>query len=165
MNEDLDAREARHALDIVADQRLRVSDAAVTPRWTWPVISAVAFLILWGSSTGNASTLISWAIPVLLVAYLALLRVSPGFAERLGLGVRQHKSSIPRTGRTAVTAGLACAVVLIILGARQLEERMSSADLPPWALHLLMSAVLALVVTGLVWAAGRVLRAWPRSRA
>lgn len=161
MNERLDSDEARHALDIVAGQQRRVSDAAIPPRWTWPVTFAVGFLIFWGSSAGSATNLISWAVPILLVAYVILLRVSPGFAERQGTGVRQHKSSVSRIARAAVMAGLACAAVLTAVGTRQLEEHVS------WAghHHLLISAVLALVVTGLVWAAGRVRRAWPRGRA
>ena len=106
--------------------------------------------------------MVPWLVPVLLAAYGLILRFSPGLAERMGMGVRQHTSAVPRLVRAAIMAGLACAVVLIGLGARLLEEHMG------WAArnqHLLMSAALALASTVLVWAVGRVRRAWPRGRA
>jgi hypothetical protein len=167
MNEHLDSREAEHALDIVAGQQRRVSDAAAPPWWVWPVTFAAGFLVIWGSSAGSAANVVPWLVPVLLAAYGLILRFSPGLAERMGVGVRQHTNSVPRRARVAIMAGLACAVVLIGLGARLLEEHMGSAGLPAWAVrnrHLLMSAVLALASTVLVWAAGRVRRTWPRGR-
>ena len=168
MNENLDSREAEHALDIVAGQRRRVSDAAAPPLWAWPVTFAAGYLIIWGSSAGSTANVVPWAVPVLLAAYGLILRFSPGLAERMGMGVRQHTSAVPRLARAAVMAGLACAVVLVGLGARLLEEHMRSAALPAWAArnqHLLMSAALALTSTVLVWAVGRVRRTWPRGRA
>ena len=168
MNQPLDPAAARRALADVADQRRNVSDAARRPRWYWTATFLVLFAITAAGDLGEQGR--SWAgllIPLALIAWMALLRLSPGAADRLGLGIRRHPGLVPARWRALIFAVLIAAAVAVGAAGHYAARQLDAAGAPAWAVHhpnLVLALPAAVILTALAVAADRALRVWPGRR-
>jgi hypothetical protein len=145
-----------------------VSDAARLPRWYWAANFLVLFAIMAAGDLGEqARSLAALLIPAALIAWMALLRLSPGTADRIGMGIRRHPGLVPARWRTLIFAVLIAAAFAVDAAGRYATRQLNAAGAPAWAVHhpsLVLALPAAVIFTALAMAAERALRVWPGRR-
>jgi hypothetical protein len=166
MTQPPDPSSARQALADVAIQQRNVSDAARLPPWYWPVNFVVLFAIMAAGDLDDEAR--SWAgllVPIALIAWMALLKLSPGTADRIGLGLRRHPGLVPSRWRALIWAVLIGAAFAVDAASGYVARRLRIARAPVWAAHhphVVVALPAAVVFIALALAAEQALRAWPR---
>jgi hypothetical protein len=161
-----DPLDAERALATVDEQRRRVAAGARTPWWTWLLTFAVLAGI--GASQDLAASAQDWvrlAVPVVLIAWMGLARLSPAIAERTGLGRRpRYQALMPRRRYAIIIAILLGAGVAILAAGDHMAGWLTRAGVPAWAVHhphTVTGVVIAVLLTGLAWLTDQALSARP----
>jgi hypothetical protein len=166
MTPSLDPADAERALATVDEQRRRVADTARPPWWTW--LAAFAVFVGIGASqdlgTGgqDAGRL---AVCAVLIAWVALSRLSPAIAERTGMSPRPRYLALMSRRRYAVIMAVLLGTgVTIVAAGHHMARWLAHAGAPAWAVHhpyTVTGVAVAVLATGLAWLTDQALRARP----
>jgi hypothetical protein len=164
MSPSLDPAEAQQALATVAEQRRRVIAAAGPPWWIW----LVTFVVLVGVGVSQdlgarVQQWVSLAVPLAVLAWIGLVRLSPASAARAGQGMRARRGALmPRRWHALILAVFLAGSVAVVAAGRGLAHWLARAGVPAWAVHhphTVAGVAVAAVLIGLGWLTDQALNA------
>ena len=166
MTPSIDPVDAERALATAEEQRRRVADTARPPWWTWLVAFAVLVVIGASQDAGTgAQDGVRLAVPIALIAWMGLARLSPAIAERTGRSPRPRYQALMSGRRYAVIiAVLLGAGAAIVAVGDHMARWLTQAGAPAWAVHhphTVTGVAVAVLLTGLAWLTDQALRARP----
>ena len=166
MNPSLDPADAERALTAVERQRRRVADTARPPWWTW--LATFAVLAGLGAAQDLGASARDWVglvVPIGLIAWMGLGRLSPALAERTGQGPRPRYSALMSGRRySVIIAVLLGAGIAILAAGSHAAHWLTRAGAPAWAVHhphTVTGVAIAALLTGLAWLTDQALRTRP----
>jgi hypothetical protein len=166
MTPSLDPVDAERALAVVEEQRRLVADTARPPWWIW--LATFAVLVGLGASQDLGASAQDWvrlAVPVGLIAWMGLGRLSPAIAERTGMSPRpRYRALMPGRRYAVIIAVLLAAGLAIIAAGDHMARWLTRAGAPTWAVHhphTVTGVAIAVLLTGLAWLTDQALRARP----